>query len=63
MEADQRLRRAYKHAVAVGVRRATLVSYRDRWSALRSDALRDPGRTTRGYHAMAADLERLARRA
>jgi hypothetical protein len=63
LSADTRLRRAYGIAVAAGVRRPTLVAYRERWAGLRDDAARQPGATTRLYVGMADDLKDAARRA
>lgn len=61
MAADRRLRRAYARAGDAGVSRPAMVSYRNRWAALRRQAIRDPGRVIVGYGAMAAELSREAR--
>ena len=61
MAADRRLRRAYARAGDAGVSRPAMVSYRNRWAALRRQAIRDPGRVIAGYGAMATELSREAR--
>lgn len=62
MDADDRLRRAYDSAVHAGVSRAVLISYRQRWSRLRSRAGVAPGEVAAGYALMAEDLSRMAER-
>lgn len=63
MQADIRLRRAYFRAMDAGVPRATLASYRDRWSSLRRYGRREPERLVSGYAVLARDLSRAASRA
>ena len=61
MAADRRLRSAYSRAARAGVSRAELAQYRGRWNRLRRTASDEPDRLVRGYRAMAADLNQLAR--
>ncbi len=61
--ADRRLRGAYAAAIRAGVPRPALVSYRDRWDAVRRTRAHDPRRLSAGYGALAAELDRAAARA
>lgn len=61
--ADRRLRGAYAAAIRAGVARPALVSYRDRWDAMRRLRAHEPRRLAAGYGALAAELDRAAARA
>lgn len=61
--ADRRLREAYAAAIRAGTPRRALVSYRDRWEAMRRARAHDPRRLAAGYGALAAEIERAAWRA
>lgn len=61
LAADSSLRKAYRRAGRAGVSSRELASFRSEWSRLRRAGARDPDRVVRGYRAMAADLNRLAR--
>jgi hypothetical protein len=59
MAADRRLRAAYHRAARAHVPRATLVSIRNRWAAMRS---RSPARVVAGYASLTRELEQATRR-
>lgn len=61
LAADSSLRKAYRRAAQAGVSGRELGVYRRSWSKLRGAGSHDPDRVVRGYRAMAADLNRLAR--
>jgi len=60
LAADARLRRAYDRAIAAGVSQSDLISYRDRWAAVRNHLADTPLELIMAYRGLEDRLNRVA---